>query len=91
MLVTRVCCRAPLTVGYFRLGGTGNYAVDRIAADQTEEMLPGTKAMARNNRRYMERVVRHLAQDCGIRQFIDNGSLADTKQRAPHRLATLGC
>jgi hypothetical protein len=37
-------------------------------------MLPGTKAMARNNRRYMERVVRYLAQDCGIRQFIDIGS-----------------
>jgi hypothetical protein len=68
----------------YMLGGTDNYAADRIAADQTEEMLPGTKAMARNNRRYMERVVRYLAQDCGIRQFIDNGSGLPTQNNVHH-------
>lgn len=49
------------------LGGTDNYAADRLAADAVEQMLPGTKAVARNNRRFMERVVRYLAEDCGIR------------------------
>lgn len=70
----------------YMLGGTDNYAVDRIAADQTEDMLPGTKAMARNNRRYMERVVRYLANDCGIRQFIDNGSGLPTQNNV-HQIA----
>lgn len=58
----------------YMLGGTDNYAVDRTAINQIEEMFPGTKALARNNRRFMERVVRYLTRDCGIRQFIDNGS-----------------
>lgn len=70
----------------YMLGGTDNYAVDRIAADQTEEMLPGTKAVARNNRRFLERVVRYLAQDCGIRQFIDNGSGLPTQNNV-HQIA----
>jgi hypothetical protein len=47
-------------------------------------MLPGTMAMARNNRRYMERVVRYLARDCGIRQFIDNGSGLPTQNNVHH-------
>lgn len=70
----------------YMLGGTDNYAVDRIAADQAEDMLPGTKAMARNNRRYLERVVRYLAKDCGIRQFIDNGSGLPTQTNV-HQIA----
>jgi hypothetical protein len=68
----------------YMLGGTDNYAVDRIAADQGEAMLPGTKAVARNNRRYLERVVQYLARDCGIRQFIDNGSGLPTQNNVHH-------
>jgi hypothetical protein len=70
----------------YMLGGTDNYAVDRIAADMGEEMLPGTKAMARNNRRFMERAVRYLAAECGIRQFIDNGSGLPTQSNV-HQIA----
>lgn len=58
----------------YLLGGTDHYAIDRAVADQAEHMLPGTRAMVRNNRRYMERTVAYLARECGIRQFIDNGS-----------------
>jgi hypothetical protein len=68
----------------YMLGGTDNYVVDRIAADQTEQMMPGTKALARNNRRYVERVVRYLAGECGIRQFIDNGSGLPTRSNVHH-------
>ena len=68
----------------YMLGGTDNYPVDRMTAELTEQMLPGTMAMARNNRRYMERVVRYLAQDCGIRQFIDNGSGLPTRNNVHH-------
>lgn len=70
----------------YLLGGSDNYAADRIAADQIEDMLPGTGAMARNNRRYLERVVGYLARDCGIRQFIDTGSGLPT-QRNVHQIA----
>jgi hypothetical protein len=68
----------------YMLGGIDNYAVDRMVAEQTERMLPGTMAMARNNRRYMERAVRYLARDCGIRQFIDNGSGLPTRSNVHH-------
>ena len=70
----------------YLLGGTDNYAVDRAAADQVEDILPGTKAMARNSRRFLERVVRYLAGDCGIRQFIDNGSGLPTQDNV-HQIA----
>jgi S-adenosyl methyltransferase len=68
----------------YMLGGTDNYPADRMAADQAEEMIPGTKALARNNRRYMERVVRYLAGECGVRQFIDNGSGLPTFSNVHH-------
>ena len=68
----------------YMLGGTDNYAVDRMTAEQTERMLPGTMALARNSRRFMERVVRYLAADCGIRQFIDNGSGLPTRNNVHH-------
>jgi S-adenosyl methyltransferase len=70
----------------YMLGGSDNYAVDRMAADMGEQMLPGTKAMARNNRRFLERVVWYLAADCGIRQFIDNGSGLPTRSNV-HQIA----
>jgi hypothetical protein len=70
----------------FILGGTDNYAVDRAAAEQMERMLPGTCAMMRNNRRYLERMVRYLAGECGIRQFIDNGSGLPTQNNV-HQVA----
>jgi hypothetical protein len=55
-----------------------------MAAEQAERMMPGTMALARNNRRYMERVVRYLAAECGIRQFIDNGSGLPTRNNVHH-------
>jgi hypothetical protein len=70
----------------YLLGGTDNYAIDRAAADQVEGILPGTKAMARNSRRFLERVVRYLAEDGGIRQFIDNGSGLPTQENV-HQIA----
>jgi S-adenosyl methyltransferase len=68
------------------LGGTDNYAVDRMVADQAEAILPGTKAMLRNNRRFLERAVHYLAGECGIRQFIDIGSGLPTQNNV-HQIA----
>jgi hypothetical protein len=70
----------------YMLGGTDNYAVDRMAVDHLEDLFPGAKALARNNRRFMERVVRFLAAECGIRQFIDNGSGLPTQNNV-HQIA----
>jgi hypothetical protein len=70
----------------YMLGGTDNYEVDRRAADAAEDMMPGTYALTRNNRRYLERVVRYLAGECGIRQFIDHGSGLPTQNNV-HQIA----
>ncbi len=73
--------------GYdYALGGTDNYAVDRATMDQAENMLPGTKAMTRNGRRFLERAVEYLVADCGIRQFIDSGSGLPTQNNV-HQIA----
>jgi SAM-dependent methyltransferase len=68
----------------YMLGGTDNYPADRQAADLLEDMFPGAFAGARNNRRYLERVVHYLAAECGIRQFIDYGSGLPTQNNVHH-------
>jgi hypothetical protein len=70
----------------YMLGGTDNYPADRQAAGALEDMFPGTFAGARNNRRYLERVVGYLAGECGVRQFIDNGSGLPTQNNV-HQVA----
>ncbi|MBO0802170.1 MAG: SAM-dependent methyltransferase [Nocardiopsaceae bacterium] len=70
----------------YMLGGTDNYEVDRRAAEAAEDLMPGSFALARNNRRYLERVVRYLAGECGIRQFIDHGSGLPTQNNV-HQVA----
>jgi SAM-dependent methyltransferase len=70
----------------YMLGGTDNYEIDRRAADMGEDLMPGSFALTRNNRRYLERVVHYLAGECGIRQFIDNGSGLPTQNNV-HQVA----
>lgn len=70
----------------YALGGTDNYAIDRQAMEALEDIFPGTLAAARNNRRFLERVVRYLAGECGVRQFIDFGSGLPT-QKNVHEVA----
>jgi hypothetical protein len=68
------------------LGGTDNYLVDRQGAAYVADLWPEAFIEARSNRRYLERVVEYLAGECGIRQFIDNGSGLPT-QRNVHQVA----
>ena len=70
----------------YMLGGSDNYEVDRQACELLEDMMPGSYAMTRNNRRYLERLVHYLAAECGIRQFIDNGSGLPTQNNV-HQVA----
>ena len=70
----------------YALGGTDNYQVDRQALEAAEDIVPGAFAEAKSNRRFLERVVRYLAADCGIRQFIDFGSGLPTQNNV-HQVA----
>ncbi len=56
------------------LGGKDNYAADREAAEAAVEAYPDLVFSVRANRAYLARVVRHLAGEAGIRQFLDIGT-----------------
>ncbi|MGA8116613.1 MAG: SAM-dependent methyltransferase [Actinocatenispora sp.] len=57
----------------YLLGGSSNVAVDREAAEELKKTSSEMVAMARVNRSYLGRVVRHLA-GLGVDQFLDLGS-----------------
>jgi S-adenosyl methyltransferase len=56
------------------LGGKDNYAVDRAAGDAWEATFPGMRDVARASRTFLTRSINYLAQDAGIRQFLDVGT-----------------
>jgi S-adenosyl methyltransferase len=56
------------------LGGKDNYAVDRMAGDEFVRLMPDILTAARETRAFLVRVVRHLAAEAGIRQFLDIGT-----------------
>jgi hypothetical protein len=59
------------------LGGKDNFAVDREVADKTRKIFPADWELPRgalDNRHFLQRVVRYLVADAGIRQFVDLGS-----------------
>ena len=56
------------------LGGKDNFAVDRAAGDQAIQAFPNIPLSARANRSYQARVVRFLAGEADIRQFLDIGT-----------------
>ncbi|HEY8525229.1 MAG TPA: SAM-dependent methyltransferase [Acidimicrobiales bacterium] len=62
----------------YLLGGTDNFAVDRETAHHAFAAYPGgfeaARADARSNRAFIGRVVRYLAGEAGIRQFLDIGT-----------------
>jgi hypothetical protein len=56
------------------LSGKDNYQVDREVGDRIEEMLPDIVKQAREDRLFLGRVVRYLAGEAGVRQFLDIGT-----------------
>jgi SAM-dependent methyltransferase len=56
------------------LGGKDNYAVDREAVRQVLRAAPEIRDTARANRAFLQRAVRFLADEAGIRQIIDIGT-----------------
>lgn len=64
----------PARVYDYLLGGTANFEPDRVAADNLARRMPQVAISMRANRNFMLRVVRHLAAEYGIRQFLDIGA-----------------
>src|ERR1700761_1562966 len=58
----------------YLMGGKDNYAADRAAVDAVLEVAPEMGFAARANRAFLGRVVRYLAAQAGIRQFLDIGT-----------------
>jgi O-methyltransferase involved in polyketide biosynthesis len=56
------------------LGGKDNFAADRAVADRLTAAKPAVRHNVRANRAYLGRVVRYLASEAGIRQFLDLGT-----------------
>jgi hypothetical protein len=68
------------------MGGKDNYAADRAAGDAVAEVYPDIVTMAIESRQFLIRVVRHLAAEVGIRQFLDIGTGLPTMQNT-HEVA----
>ena len=58
----------------YLLGGKDNFAADRQAAERALQAAPNIQVSMRANRRFMERATRYVAQELGIRQFLDIGT-----------------
>jgi O-methyltransferase involved in polyketide biosynthesis len=56
------------------LGGKDHFAADRAVGDQVRALLPGIVTSARADRAFLNRAVRYLVTDAGIRQFLDVGT-----------------
>jgi hypothetical protein len=72
------------------LGGKDNFEADRRSADEIERLVPGMRAGVRANRDVLRRVVRFLAAEQGIRQFLDIGTglpTADNTHEVAQRIA----
>ncbi|MFM9559273.1 MULTISPECIES: SAM-dependent methyltransferase [Streptomyces] len=55
-------------------GGTDNYEVDRQVGDHVAGLIPVIRDIASADRRFLVRAVRHLAEERGMRQFLDIGT-----------------
>jgi hypothetical protein len=72
------------------LGGKDNYEIDRVAGDQFSAIYPGIVDIARADRAFLGRVIRFLAGEAGIRQFLDVGTglpTADNTHEVAQRVA----
>ena len=56
------------------VGGKDNFEVDREAARQLMEVAPVIRVAAPASRAFLGRAVRYLADEAGIRQFLDIGT-----------------
>ena len=70
------------------LGGKDNFAADRASGDAIEAQYPDIRTAAVQNRRFLQRAVRFLTAEAGIRQFLDIGTGLPTADNT-HEVAQL--
>ena len=58
----------------YYLGGKNHFAADRETADKVLQSWPSIRVAAREQRKFLGRAVRYLAEEAGIRQFLDIGT-----------------
>ncbi|MEU8817414.1 SAM-dependent methyltransferase [Actinoplanes sp. NPDC048796] len=56
------------------LGGKDNFAADRASGDELERLFPKVRLGALANRAMLQRATRFLAEEAGVRQFLDIGT-----------------
>jgi S-adenosyl methyltransferase len=64
----------PARIYDYLLGGKDHFAADRETATVALEAWPTVRTAARENRAFLGRAVRYLAEEAGITQFLDIGS-----------------
>jgi len=70
----------------YMLGGKDNFAADRAAAEDILKAYPEAREGARQHREFLGNVVRYLAGEAGIKQFVDIGAGLPT-QKNVHEVA----
>jgi S-adenosyl methyltransferase len=68
------------------LGGKDNYEADRKIGDAVSAVFPEIAVMAFKSRQFLNRTVRYLAGEAGVRQFLDIGTGLPTMQNT-HEVA----
>ncbi|MFI0447749.1 SAM-dependent methyltransferase [Actinomadura sp. 6N118] len=74
----------------YLLGGKDYYPVDQRAGDMVCGIFPGMVELSRHSRHMLARVVRWLAAEAGIRQFLDVGTglpVVDNTHEVAQRVA----
>ncbi|MFI6034660.1 SAM-dependent methyltransferase [Streptomyces sp. NPDC051315] len=72
------------------IGGKDNYEVDQQVGEHVAAMFPLIREIARADRRFLGRAVRFLAEERGMRQFLDIGTglpTADNTHEIAQRVA----
>ncbi|CNG37634.1 S-adenosyl methyltransferase [Mycobacterium tuberculosis] len=64
----------PARMWNYWVGGKDYYLIDQQVADQAAEAFPSIGEVARHSRGCLGRMVRHLAAEEGVRQFLDVGT-----------------
>jgi S-adenosyl methyltransferase len=87
-LAVKIRCDVPHSarIWNYWMGGKDNYEVDRAAGDAFIAVHPDIVTWAKQSRQFLIRVVRFLAGEAGMRQFLDIGTGLPTMQNT-HEVA----
>jgi SAM-dependent methyltransferase len=69
----------PARIYDYWLGGHDHFASDRIAALQVTQVAPEAPLLAIENRKFLRRAVRYLADEARVSQFLDIGTGLPTR------------